>query len=293
VVTGSSGLIGRELLSRLREEGHETVPLVRRPPRTGEVHWDPSAPEIDASALEGCDGVVNLAGVGIGDHRWSPSRKVAILRSRVDSTAFLCETLAGLTRRPRVLVSASAIGIYGDRGDELLSELSAPGTGFLAEVCKAWEAATQAAEAAGIRVVHLRTAMVLASRGGGLARQLPLFRLGLGGPMGPGSQWLSWISLRDEISAVLHILEEGSLVGPVNACSPAPLTNSQFAKALGRAVHRPAVIRVPGPALRAVLGRELADELVLASQRVMPTRMETSGFTFVDRSIGEALAALL
>ena len=269
------------------------MPLVRRPPRTGESHWDPSAPEIDASALEGCDGVVNLAGVGIGDHRWSPSRKVAILRSRVDSTALLCETLAGLTRRPRVLVSASAIGIYGDRGDEPLSELSAPGTGFLAEVCKEWEAATRAAEAAGTRVVHLRTAMVLASHGGGLARQLPLFRLGLGGPMGPGSQWLSWISLRDEIRAVLHILEEGSLVGPVNASSPAPLTNSQFAKALGRAVHRPAVIRVPSPALRIVLGRELADELVLASQRVVPTRLEASGFTFVDRSIGGALAALL
>jgi hypothetical protein len=205
----------------------------------------------------------------------------------------LCETLAGLTRRPRVLVSASAIGIYGDRGDEPLSELSAPGTGFLAEVCKEWEAATRAAEAAGTRVVHLRTAMVLASHGGGLARQLPLFRLGLGGPMGPGSQWLSWISLRDEIRAVLHILEEGSLVGPVNASSPAPLTNSQFAKALGRAVHRPAVIRVPSPALRIVLGRELADELVLASQRVVPTRLEASGFTFVDRSIGGALAALL
>ncbi|MGA2036456.1 MAG: TIGR01777 family oxidoreductase [Acidimicrobiales bacterium] len=293
IVTGSSGLIGGVLLSSLRDEGHEAVPLVRRPPRAGEAHWDPASGAIDVTALEGCDAVVNLAGVGIAERRWSAARKEAILRSRIESTRFLCETLVGLTSRPRALVNASAIGFYGNRSDEVLTEDSAPGTGFLAEVCQAWEATTAPAEKAEVRVVHLRTAVVLARHGGVLARQLPLFRLGLGGRLGRADRWFSWISLRDEVRAIRHILGEGSLVGAVNCSSPAPVTNIQFTRALGRALHRPAVLVVPRSALRLALGRELADELALASQRVVPTRLAASGFTFEDPSIDGALAAIL
>jgi uncharacterized protein (TIGR01777 family) len=293
VVTGSSGLIGTALLVRLRREGHQVIPLVRRSPDAGAAHWDPAVGTIDTGALEGADAVVNLAGVGIGDRRWSAARKEAILSSRVSSTTLLCETVAGLTRPPPVLVNASAIGFYGDRGDELLTEDSSAGTGFVADVCRAWEAATSPAKQAGVRVVHLRTAVVLARHGGALARQLPLFRLGLGGRLGRGDQWLSWISLRDEVRAILHILSEGSLVGATNCSSSAPVTNAQFTRALGRAVHRPAALVVPRSALRLALGHELADELVLTSQRVMPTRLEASGFSFEDPSINEALAAVL
>ncbi|MGD0321458.1 MAG: TIGR01777 family oxidoreductase [Acidimicrobiales bacterium] len=293
VVAGSSGLIGKAVLARLHREGHQVVPLVRKSPDAGEARWDPAARVIDAGALEGADAVVNLAGVGIGDRPWSVARKEEILSSRVGSTTLLCETLAQLTRPPQVLVNASAIGFYGHRGDELLTEDSAAGTGFVADVCRAWEAATSPAKQAGTRVVHLRTAVVLARHGGALARQLPLFRLGLGGRLGRGDQWLSWISLRDEVRAILHILGEGSIVGAANCSSPVPVTNAQFTRALGRAMHRPAVLVVPRPALRLALGRELADELVLASQRVVPTRLETSRFSFEDPSIDEALAAVL
>jgi len=293
VVTGSSGLIGIALLVRLRREGHQVIPLVRRSPDAGAAHWDPAVGTIDAGALERADAVVNLAGVGIGDRRWSAARKEAILSSRVSSTTLLCETVAGLTRSPPVLVNASAIGFYGDQGDELLTEDSPAGTGFVADVCRAWEAATSPARQAGVRVVHLRTAVVLARHGGALARQLPLFRLGLGGRLARGDQWLSWISLRDEVRAILHILGEESLVGATNCSSSAPVTNAQFTRALGRAVHRPAALVVPRSALRLALGHELADELVLTSQRVMPTRLEASGFSFEDPSIDEALAAVL
>jgi uncharacterized protein (TIGR01777 family) len=237
--------------------------------------------------------VVNLAGVGIGDRRWSAARKEAILKSRIASTALLCETLAHLMLRPPVLVNASAIGVYGNRGDEVLTESSAPGSGFLAEVCKAWEASTAPAGAAGMRVVHLRTGVVLTRHGGALARQVPLFKLGLGGRLGTGAQWLSWISLRDEVRAILHILGEESLAGAVNSCSPAPLTNAQFTLALGRALHRPTALAVPGAVLRLALGRELGEELTLASQRVIPTRLQASAFTFEDPSIEMALVSAL
>jgi uncharacterized protein len=292
VLSGSSGLIGAALSARLGDEGHELLRLVRRPPLAGEVWWDPATGTIDADALQGCDAVVNLAGVGIGDRRWSSARKQEILDSRVTSTKVLCEALAGLARRPRTLVSASAVGIYGDRGDEVLTEESSTGSGFLSEVCGAWEAATTPAEEAGIRVVHLRTAVVLAPRGGALARQLPLFRLGLGGRLGRGDQWLSWISLRDEVGAIVHALGRESLAGPVNASAPGPVTNEHFTRALGRALHRPAVLAVPRSALRIALGRELAHELTLASQRVLPRCLQANGFTFEDSSLDETLCAL-
>jgi hypothetical protein len=292
-MTGSSGLIGGALLGRLRREGHHVVALVRRSPDSGEAHWDPALGTIDVGVLEGADAIINLAGVGIGDRRWSAARREAILTSRVSSTTLLCETVARLTTPPPVLVNASAIGFYGNRGDEVLTEDSAAGTGFVADVCRAWEAATSRAQEAGARVVHLRTAVVLARHGGALARQLPLFRLGLGGRLGRGDQWLSWISLRDEVRAIFHILGEGSIAGAVNCSSPAPVTNAQFTRALGRAMHRPAALVVPGPALRLALGRQLADELLLTSQRVMSTRLETSGFSFEDPSLDEALDGVL
>jgi uncharacterized protein (TIGR01777 family) len=293
VVSGSSGLIGRALLRKLSDEGHEIITLVRRPPRGNEVQWDPPRATIDSAGLEGCDAVVNLAGAGIGDRRWSPARKREILESRVGSTALLCQTLAGLTRRPRVLVNASAIGVYGSRGDEVLTEDSAAGTGFLAEVCGAWESATSSAESAGIRVVHLRTSVVLAAEGGALARQLSIFKLGLGGRLGRGDQWLSWISLSDELRAILHVLTQESHSGPVNAVAPSPVTNASFTRALGSALHRPAVLVVPGAALRMALGREMADEMVLASQRVLPERLQASGFSFDHPSVDQAIAAAL
>ncbi|HUC36835.1 MAG TPA: TIGR01777 family oxidoreductase [Acidimicrobiales bacterium] len=293
VVTGSSGLIGRALLVRLRHEGHEVTPLVRRAPSVGEAHWDPARGVLDEAVLEGVDAVVNLAGAGIGDRRWTTTRKQEILESRVSSTSLLSSALAATEGRPATLVNASAIGFYGDRGDELLTEESAPGTGFLAEVCRAWEAATAPAESAGVRVVHLRNAVVLARHAGALARQLPLFRLGLGARLGRGDQWFSWITLRDELSAILLVLEQPALVGAVNCTSASPVTNARFTSALGKALHRPAALAVPRPALRLALGRQLADEAVTASLRVVPRRLEASGFAFEDRSIEEALASVL
>ncbi|HTT86814.1 MAG TPA: TIGR01777 family oxidoreductase, partial [Acidimicrobiales bacterium] len=233
VVTGSSGLIGRALLSSLSRDGHRTTALVRRPPGRGESRWDPARGQIDPDVLEGADAVVHLAGAGIGDRRWTPTRRDLVLRSRVDATALLARALASLRRPPLVLVSASAIGYYGARRSEELTEASGPGTGFQAEVCRAWEAATAEAEGSGIRVVHLRSAVVLARQGGALARQLPLFRAGLGGRLGSGHQWLSWISLPDEIGVIRRTIEDSSLVGPLNACAPRPVTNRQFTKELG------------------------------------------------------------
>jgi uncharacterized protein (TIGR01777 family) len=293
VVTGSSGLIGQGLLAALAGAGHETVVLVRRRPGPGQVRWDPSLGVIDGAALEGADAVVHLAGAGIGDKRWSPARKAVILGSRVDATRLLSATLAGLTRRPAVLVSASAIGYYGDRGDEELTEASGPGEGFQAQVCRAWEAATAEAEETGIRVVHLRSAVVLSRRGGALAKQLPLFRAGVGGRLGSGNQWFSWISLRDEVGAILHALGHATLVGPVNASAPSPVRNKEFTKELGAALHRPTAAAVPPFALRLALGRQLADELLLGSLRVLPTRLVEAGYRFLDPTLAGALAATL
>ena len=293
VVSGASGLVGRSLSAALRARGDEVTPLVRRTPVAGEARWDPAAGSIDAGALEGADGVVHLAGAGIGDKRWSAQRRREIVSSRVESTSLLARTLGGLTRPPATMVSASAVGFYGDRGDEVLTEDSGPGAGFLADVCRAWEDATGPAAHAGVRVVRLRSGVVLSAHGGALARQLPLFRLGIGGRLGSGAQWLSWISLPDEVGIILHALDDPALSGPVNATAPAPVTNRVFTRALGRALHRPAVLSVPGFALSIVLGPDLATEMVLAGQCVVPTRLTATGYSFRHANVDAALAAVL
>ncbi len=293
VISGASGLIGGSVVSALRGRGDDVTPLVRRPPAPGEARWDPTGGSIDTGAFEGADAVVHLAGAGIGDKRWSAARRCEIVSSRVQSTSLLARTLAGLDRPPTVLMSASAVGFYGDRGDEELTEESGPGRGFLAELCQAWEDATGPAADAGVRVVHLRSGVVLSARGGALARQLPLFRLGLGGRLGRGRQWLSWISLSDEVGAVLRALDDAALQGPVNATAPTPVTNRAFTGALGRALHRPTVLAVPGLALRVALGSDLASEMVLAGQRVLPTKLTASGYLFRHADIATALRAAL
>ena len=301
LISGSSGLIGTALIERLVANGSSVVRLVRSPDGTAIggsskgrcVAWDPTGGTIDHQGLTAhgpFDGVVNLAGAGIGDRRWNRARKASILTSRLDSTRVLVDALSHLDPLPGVLVSASAIGFYGDRGDERLTEDSRRGTGFLADVCDAWE---QAAAVTGIRVVTLRTGIVLNSEGGALAKQLPLFRLGLGGRLGPGSQYQSWITLEDEVGAVLHALGDSTLSGPVNATAPHPVTNGEMARAIGRVMRRPAVIAVPATALRLALGREMADELVLASQLVLPTRLQGAGYEFRQPWLDLALSTVL
>ncbi len=289
VVTGSSGLIGRALVTALVAEGHDVTKLVRRTPESGEAAWDPQSGTIDAGPLDGADAIVHLAGAGIGDRRWSPARRAELVSSRVSSTGLIARTVAGLARPPAVFVSASAIGVYGNRGDELLAEDSAPGKGFLARLCIEWERATVPAERAGVRVVHLRSGLVLARHGGALGRTLPLFRAGLGGVLGDGRQWWSWISLHDEIGAILFALTHAEITGAVNACTPNPATNREFTRALGRQLHRPTAARVPRFALHAVLGRQFADEVPLGSQRVIPRCLGAAGYPFAHPQLADAL----
>jgi len=301
LATGSSGLIGSALVDALAARGDTVVRLVRgggRPANSvvADIAWDPAAGRLDVATLQAAgpyDGVVHLAGAGIGDRRWSPARRTELLESRTRSTALLVESLVALDPRPPVLVSASAVGFYGDRGDEALTEASSPGTGFLADICRAWEAAAAPAAAAGIRTVLLRTGIVLAASGGALGKQLPLFRLGLGGRIGSGRQVRSWITLDDEVSAILHCLADATLSGPVNATAPEPATDGELAKALGAALHRPAVLPVPAPALKLVLGSDMATEMVLTGQRVLPERLTASGFTFAHPDLAGAIAAVL
>jgi uncharacterized protein len=257
------------------------------------VAWDPQAGTIDAGGLEGVGAVVNLAGEGIGDRRWNDAQKARIRDSRVKGTTLLAETLAELSDPPGVLVSGSAIGIYGDRGDEILTEDSPPGSAFLAEVCQAWEAATAPAEAAGIRVVHLRTGIVLSAAGGVLKKMIAPFKLGLGGRMGSGRQWMSWIVIDDEVGAIVHVLGDGGPTGPVNATAPHPVTNAELTKALGDVFHRPSLMPLPGAALKLALGAQMAEELLLGGQRVLPTRLEGSGYTFEAPELRQALTQLL
>jgi hypothetical protein len=290
-ITGSTGLIGKALVRALRDEGLTVIRLVRRPATAeDEIRWDPFG-EVDAGMLEGVDAVVHLAGAGIGDHRWTETYKREIRDSRVEGTRTLSRALAGLSRRPAVFVSASAVGYYGDTGDVEINESATEGEGFLADLCRDWEAAAQPAVDAGIRVVHPRTGVVLAREGGLLGRALPLFRLGLGGRLGSGRQWMSWISLADQVAALRFILHNG-LSGPVNLTAPEPVTNADFTRAVGRALHRPAPFIVPAPALRLALG-EFADEGALVSQRVLPDRLAKAGFTFQHPDIDTALADLL
>jgi len=291
-VTGASGLIGSALVPALEASGHEVVQLVRRAPEgPSELAWDPAAESIDAERLAGVDAVVNLSGATIG-RRWTAARKREILASRVDSTTLLAETLAALEPRPKVLVCAGGIGIYGDRGDEILTEESELGTGFLAEVGTAWEAAAEPAREAGIRVVNFRQGIVLSRKGGALARLLAPFKLGLGGRVGSGSQWWSWVSMDDLVGAYRFALE-GGLEGPVNLVSPSPATNAQFVKALGRALHRPTVFPLPAVAVKTLFG-EMGDAALLQGQRALPARLLEAGFTFryaeLDAAFERALA---
>ena len=291
-VTGSSGLIGSHLVAALRADGHEVLTLVRRPPRApGEVRWDPAAGTIDAAALAGVDAAVNLAGPGIGAKRWTDAYRRTLRESRVQATNLIATTLAQLDPRPRVLISASAIGYYGDRAATPLTEDASPGNGFLADLCRDWEAATAPAAEAGIRVCLLRTGIVLSRTGGALRKQLPIFYAGLGGPLGSGEHYVSWISLDDEIAAIRFLLET-DISGPVNLTAPNPLPQKHFARALGKALHRPAVIPVPQFAVRLALG-PFADEGVLAGQRVLPGVLQQAGFAFADPDIAAGLASAL
>ena len=294
VVTGSSGLIGRNLCSFLTGNGHDVVRVVRRQVRSGEqaVQWDPEAGSIDVRGLEDADAVVHLAGAGIGDHRWSDSRKRLLVESRTRSTAVLAGALAGLDRRPEVLVNGSAIGIYGDRGDEILTEKSPHGDDFLASLCVQWEAETAPAAEAGVRVVCARTGLVLSGQGGALPKLLPLFKVGLGGRLGSGAQWWSWIALDDEIRAIAWLLKH-DVRGPVNLTAPAPVTNREFTAVLSDVLSRPAWLPVPKFGPRVLLGTELADSLLFTSARVRPEVLESSGFAFAHNGLAEALRTAL
>jgi uncharacterized protein len=288
-ITGSSGLIGSALVPALREDGHTVLRLVRRPPAgADEVCWDPAARSLDPAALAGVDAVVNLAGVGIGDRRWTAERKRVVLASRVDATETVSAAVAAAEPRPRVLLSASAIGWYGDTGDTPVDESAPAGRDFLAEICRRWEAATAAAEQAGVRVAYLRSGLVC-GKGGLLGRLLPLARLGLGAPLGSGRQWWSWISLADEIGTIRHVLGTDGIAGPVNLTGPRPLTNRDFTKVLGRVVHRPVPpVPVPRLALRVAVG-EFADPGIVAGQRVLPRVLQETGYAFRHETAEQAL----
>ena len=290
-VTGASGLIGGALVPALRADGHDVVRFVRGPADAAdERRWDPASRRVEPQAVADLDAVVHLAGVGVADHRWTPSYKAKILSSRLDGTTAIAQAVA-VAGGPAVLLSASAIGWYGDTGDRLTDETGPLGQGFLADVCRRWEQATGPADQAGLRVVHLRTGIVLTSRGGALAKQVKLFRAGLGAPLGSGDQWLSWITLQDEVAAIQHCLT-AQVSGPVNLVSPAPVTNREFTKALGSAVHRPTLpVPVPAFVLKGVLG-ELAHE-VLTGQRLAPAVLERTGFAFAHGDLAAALQASL
>ena len=291
-ITGSTGLIGRALQGALRGAGHTPVPVVRGEPGPGEISWHPSENRIDASGFEGVDAVVHLAGAGIGDERWTEERKREIRESRTVGTELLASTLAGLERKPPVLLSASGIDYYGDRGDDILTEDEPAGRGFLPEVCVAWEAAATPAVDAGIRTCFLRSGIVLTPTGGALARTLPPFRFGIGGRLGSGDQWWSWISIDDEIGAMLHLLDS-QVEGPVNMTAPNPVRNREFTKALGHQLRRPTVFPIPSFGPKLLFGSELVEILLYESKRVVPRVLETSGYRFRHPTIAEALAAVL
>jgi uncharacterized protein (TIGR01777 family) len=293
-VTGSHGFIGSALLPALTRASHRPMRIVRgQSSGDDELSWDPEAGTIDAGGLEGIGGVVHLAGAGIGDKRWTDARKRLILESRTKGTSLLARTLAGLTRPPSALVSASAIGYYGDRGDEPIDEQSTPGNDFVARVCVQWEAATAPAADAGIRVARVRSGIVLGREGGVLPRLLVPFRLGLGGRIASGRQYMSWISIDDEVRAILHALTQDGVAGPVNLTGPAPVTNDEFTKTLGRVVRRPTVIPTPLLPLRARYGRELVQHLLVEGQRVLPKRLEATGYAFEHSTLEDALRAVV
>ena len=287
-ITGASGLIGSALVTHLRDDGHEVLRLVRRVAAgPDEVRWVPDEGYVDRDRLDGVDAIVHLAGAGVGDRRWTESYKATIYDSRVNGTLAIARAAAALEHRPHVLVSASAIGYYGDTGDREVDESDPAGSGFLSDVVRDWEAAADPAREAGIRVVHPRSGLVVAGHGGAWARLWPLFRLGVGGRLGSGRQWWSYISLRDEVRALTHLLAI-DFAGPVNLTAPQAATNAEVTEAMGRLLHRPTVLPVPAKALELALG-EFSSE-ILHSARVLPTRLQESGFQFEDPTIDRALA---
>ncbi|MEV5176310.1 TIGR01777 family oxidoreductase [Streptomyces flaveolus] len=291
-VAGASGLIGSALVRSLTADGQEVVRLVRREPLgADEVRWDPGRSYVDTAGLTGCDVVVNLAGAGVGERRWTPEYKRLLRDSRVLGTAALAEAAASLPRPPRVFVNGSAIGFYGDTGDRVADEDTPPGDGFLSALCVEWEEAAAPVTEAGVRTVFLRTGLVVARGGGAWGRLFPLFRAGLGGRLGDGRQYWSYIALHDEVAAIRHLIDGDGLSGPFNLTAPQPLTNGEITAAMARVLHRPAVFAVPAPVLRTVLGEMAGD--VLGSQRVVPRRLLESGFRFAFPGIDEAIRAAL
>lgn len=297
-VGGSSGLVGQALCSALKKEGHQVFTLVRPetdvPGGSGfeTISWEPGAGQLEPNALEGLDAVVHLGGANIADGRWTDSRKALIRESRVASTKLLSETMAECERPPSCFVCASAVGFYGDCGDAEVAEDHPMGEGFLAEVAQDWEAACLAAKDAGIRVVHARLAMVLAKDGGALAKLLPPFKLGVGGTLGDGGQYMGWVTLEDAIRALTFCIITGNLAGPVNICAPDPVTNKAFTKALGHQLGRPTILPMPKPAVRLLMG-EMADEMLFASCRAIPAVLLREGFEFTHPSLEKAFASLL
>ncbi len=294
-ITGSSGLIGSALRDELTRTGHRPIRVVRRPAKSGadEIYWDPAKGEIDSESFEGIDAVVNLAGAGIGDRRWTDQYRDLIVSSRVDGTALLASTIAALKAPPAVLLSGSAIGVYGSRGDEELTENSSLGQGFLADLCKDWEAAAQPATDSGVRTVFLRTGIVLSAEGGAMGKLLPLFKMGVGGKFGSGDQYMSWISIDDMIGAIVHLLGDNAASGAHNITAPQPATNDEFTKALSDAVNRPAIFPVPAFGPRLLMGRDRADALLFDSARVLPERLLEGGYRFEHPDLKTALADVL
>jgi uncharacterized protein (TIGR01777 family) len=293
-VTGSTGLIGSALVSALEAGGHLVRPVVRRPAREKDhaIRWEPVAGTIDAVELGGVDAVVHLAGANVAGRRWTSAYKAQIRDSRVLGTRLLCKTIAAMTTKPAVLVSASAVGYYGDRGDEQVDESSPPGRGFLADVCQQWEAETGVARDAGVRVVNLRFGLVLSRDGGALAQMLTPFKMGVGGAIGSGRQYLSWIAIDDAVRAIEFALQAAAIAGPVNAVAPEPVTNRQFTEALGRVLNRPTILPMPAFAARLAFG-EMADEMLLTGVRAMPHALNNAGFTFRYPQLEPALQHIL
>jgi uncharacterized protein len=298
LITGGTGFVGSALARRLLQHGHRVSLLSRRPSAPGAApavfHWDPERGEFDGNSLTGADAVVNLAGEDLAGGRWTRERKRRLVESRVDATKFLVSRMGERKNPPRVLVSGSAVGIYGDRDEEVLTEESAPGAGFLAELCRSWEDAAMAARGTGARIVVARFGVVLDPRGGALQRLLPIFKLGAGGPLGSGRQWMSWVSLPDALQVIQMALEREDVSAPINVVSPAPVRNREFARALGRVLRRPAVLPAPSFLLRLLLG-EMADEALLSSACVSPKKLMSLGYRFafedLDRSLRNALKA--
>ncbi len=294
LISGASGLVGTALTKALRAEGGTVAHLVRPGGAApdGAIRWDPASGAVDASAMEGADAVVNLNGASIAGGRWTPARKAILRSSRVDATRTLVDALGRLRQKPRVLVSASAVGYYGDRGDEILTESSRIGTGFLAALVRDWEAEAVRAEPSGIRTVLLRFGVVLSAEGGALPRMLTPFKLGVGGRLGSGKQWMPWIALEDVIGAIRFVIANAQLSGAVNLVAPNAVENAEFTRTLARALHRPAILPAPAFALRLALG-EMADELLLASQRARPEKLLAAGYAFRFDSLDAALHAIL